>query len=110
MTKADVHFKIRAQMSCDTLNCIYVLKCEGCSKLYIGETNNLRLRVNLHKSHANINCGLNVSRHFYNCNPDGGNKFLVMPFYKLSMDDANFRKRMETHFIKKLKPELNSIL
>ena len=39
-------------MDCNTMNCICVLKCGGCGELYIGETNNLKLRVNMHKDHA----------------------------------------------------------
>ena len=54
-------------MSCNTLNYIYVIKCLGCQKLYIGETNNLRFRTNLHRDHSSKNIGLNVSRHIYEC-------------------------------------------
>ena len=32
-------------MNCERMNCIYVLKCTGCHKIYIGETNNLRHRI-----------------------------------------------------------------
>ena len=35
-------------MLCQTKYCIYAIKCR-CSKNYIGETTNLRLRFNLHK-------------------------------------------------------------
>ena len=44
-------FKVNSNMNCNVLNCIYVLKCNGCQQLYIGETSNFRLRGNLHKSH-----------------------------------------------------------
>ena len=31
---------------------IRAIKCQGCEKMYIGETNNLRLRTNVHRDHA----------------------------------------------------------
>lgn len=109
--KTNTYFTVKSSMDCNTLNCIYVLKCTGCPMIYIGETKNLRLRTNLHRDHANKNTGLGVSKHFFNCNlTSGENKsFLIMPFYKLDHDDDFFRKNMETHFIKKYKPELNAI-
>ena len=62
----NVSFKIKARMNCETMNCIYVLKCTGCHKIYIGETNNLRHRINLHKDHAARNRGLNSVAIFIN--------------------------------------------
>ena len=52
----NIRFKIKARMNCETMNFIYVLKCTGCHKIYIGETNNLRHRNNL-QDHAARNCG-----------------------------------------------------
>ena len=57
--------------------------------LYIGETNNLRHRINLHK-----------------CSQHESNKFYVMPFFKMK-NDKNLRKLMKVNFINKFKPELN---
>lgn len=54
-------------MTCNTLNSIYVLKCWECEKLYIGETNNFCLRINLHKDHAKNKNDLNVSKHIFKC-------------------------------------------
>ena len=87
------------------MNCIYVLKSTGCHKIYIGEMNNLRHRISLHKNHAARNCGLNVSRHFYQCSQHDSNKFYVMPFFKIKNDDKDLRKVMEENFINKFKPE-----
>ena len=101
-------------MTCDTLNCIYAIKCQGCEKMYIGETNNLRLRTNVHKDHASKNVGLSVSRHIYECTkgkPCDKNlknvKFLIMPFNKLQSDDVATRRGMEKYFINKFSPALN---
>ena len=95
-------------MSCNVLNCIYVLQCNGCHEIYIGETSNFRLRGNLHKSHINQNCGLNVSRHIHACANGQIIKFKIMPFYKILNDDSRLRKEKENHFITKFKPGLNS--
>ena len=58
-------FKVNGNMDCNTRNCVYVIKCNGCSKIYIGETSNFRLRVNLHKDHIRQgeNAPLYVNRH-----------------------------------------------
>ena len=105
------NFRIGSYMTCDTLNCIYVLKCCGCEKLYIGETNNFRLRINLHKDHAKNNTGLNVSKHIYKCTDKLKNlpKFNAMPILKIIKDDTFYRKHMELHFINKFKPQLNCL-
>ena len=108
-------FLIKSNMTCDTLNCIYAIKCQGCEKMYIGETNNLRLRTNVHRDHASKNMGLvGVSRHIYECTkakPSDKNfknvKFLIMPFYKLQSDDVATRRSMEKYFINKFSPALN---
>ena len=54
------NFIIKCNVSCDTLNCIYGIKCQGCQKMYIGDTSNLRLRTNLHRDHAARNIGLKI--------------------------------------------------
>lgn len=41
---------ILANSSCDTMNCIYVIKCVKCNKFYIGQTNNLKKRLSTHLS------------------------------------------------------------
>jgi hypothetical protein len=106
------NFKVNAVMNCEVCNCIYVISCGGCSKIYIGETSNLRLRTNLHRDHANKDCGLGVSRHIHSCTQgaNDNNKFTIMPFYKLNNDNLSYRRNMEQHFIDKFRPELNSLL
>ena len=54
-------------MSCDTLNCIYILKFCGCEKNNVGETNYFHISINLHEDHAKNNTGLNVSKHMLKC-------------------------------------------
>ena len=98
-------------MSCDTKNCIYLLQCAGCQDIYIGETNNFRLRINLHKDHASKNIGLNVSRHIFQCTEHRGDspKFFAMPFFKITVDNIYLRRNMESYFINKFCPQLNRL-
>ena len=105
--KVHFNFRVNYSMSCNVMNCIYVLKCNGCKKIYIGETSNFRLRVNLHKHHVNRNCGLNVSRHIHVCAKDQDIKFQIMPFYKITGDNVRIRKEKESYFIRKFQPALN---
>ena len=107
---AHYNFKIKHNMSCDSKNCIYVLECQGCGADYIGETNDLRLRTNLHRDHILKNTGLNVSKHVFNCTKHFINeiKFKIMPFYHLSSEDINFRRNLELNFIAKFNPILNA--
>ena len=94
-------------MNCNTCNCIYVIECQGCSKLYIGETNNFRLRTNFHRDHCNKNIGLDVSRHIFSCTVNKSIKFKIMPFYKMTSNDELPRRNMEKYFINKFISELN---
>ena len=41
---------VLANSSCDSTNCIYVIKCEKCNKFYIGQTNNMKKRLSTHLS------------------------------------------------------------
>ena len=100
-------FTVNDAMDCNTLNCCYLLECNGCNKLYIGETSNLRLRINLHRDHCRKNAGLNVNKHMFQCASNCENPFKIKPFYKIYKDDQKFRRKQEYLFINKFKPELN---
>lgn len=100
-------FEINHNMNCSTLNCIYVIRCNGCNSIYIGETSNLRLRTNLHRDHTKNKTGLYVNTHISKCAKDKYPNFNIMPFYKVKKDDVALRKSKESHFIKKFKPHLN---
>lgn len=100
-------FSIKSDMNCNSRNVVYVLECGGCDKLYIGETNNLRLRINNHRTLSNTGAGLYVNNHFYNCAGKNHPTFKVMPFYKVKRDDTTLRKEKELYFINKFKPLLN---
>ncbi len=101
--------KVNGNMNCNVLNCVYVMVCNGCQKLYIGQSSNFRLRVNLHRDHISHNTGLNVSRHIAECAKDRTTKFKIMPFYKVTIDSKQERENREKQFIQELKPELNRL-
>jgi hypothetical protein len=101
------NFTINFNMSCETLNCIYVIVCKGCEEIYIGETSNLRLRVNLHRDHIIKDQGLAISRHIHTCASNLKDKFHVMPFFKMNKDDTLQRRLKEKYFINKCEPNLN---
>ena len=48
------NFIIKINRHCDTMMCIYIIKCQGCQKMYFGETSNLRLQTNLQRDHTTI--------------------------------------------------------
>lgn len=97
-------FKINRNLNCDSENVIYAMKCVKCSADYIGSTNNLRNRTNLHKSNINTaaNRNLPVSKHMHTC----GKSFRIMPIYQNA--DYKLLQMKEEIFIKKYCPKLNN--
>ena len=43
-------YKILQSTSCKTNNCVYLITCKVCQKQYVGETGDLRRRINNHRS------------------------------------------------------------
>ena len=96
-------------MTCTVKNVIYVTKCRGCRKYYIGESNNLRNGTTLHNQHIrheNLRM-ISISGHIASCsNKDP--KYFMFPFYKMNSDSIIDRKEKEKLFIQNYKPDLNS--
>ena len=75
-------------MTCDTLNLIYTITCNGCNKKYIGETPNLRSRVNVHNqqfNHTELR-QIQLSTHLDNCCRTI-QKYKIFQFYKMNNDN-----------------------
>ena len=109
--KSEKPFEIRNNMNCEANDVIYILICTGCHSEYIGATNNLRLRMNLHKDQIRNERTrtLRVSHHIHQCarptNKEPGFKF--MPFYKSYHQERSMLLLKENHFIIKFDPSLN---
>jgi hypothetical protein len=108
-------FKIKTNITCESQNLINVLFCKGpaCQSFYVGQTGDkLKCRARVHRQQLldpNI-MNLNVSHHIHNCTKHMGvgEKFKILPVYKVSQENITYRKLMEKHFINMLKPNLNS--
>lgn len=106
--KVNFQFNVKTRMNCESRNVIYVLTCNGCNEYYIGETQYLRSRTNLHRSHIknpSVN-SLFVSQHIFNCAKEEP-KYKMFPFFKMSTENKFDRLMKEKHFIDKYKPSLN---
>ena len=82
--------------------------CNGCKEEYIGETNELRKRMTVHRQHIrdpNVRM-LKVSGHVDNCTRHEP-KFRVFPIFKMPSDSIVCRRQKEKGFIEMLKPKLD---
>ena len=64
-------WNVKCNMSCNSINVIYFLKCNRCKGKvsYIGKTNNLCFRTNQHISTSRSGNGSNqFDQHVFNCN------------------------------------------
>ena len=102
---SDIDFKIKKPMSCITRNLIYATICKKCGFTYIGETVNLRSRMNTHRSSSNSRTAATQenSRHLYKC----GEGFWVCPLYKVGDESLVARLVKENKLINLLQPDLN---
>jgi len=104
-------FKVTTSMSCETKNVIYVIRCCGCQKEYIGETGDfLRKRMTVHRQHINDKNEriLFVSEHISECAMSLAPSFSVFPLLKIHTDNVSLRREKERYFIRLFQPALNS--
>lgn len=105
--KNEKSWKVNSQMNCKAKHIIYVIICSKCKSFYVGQTEDLRKRVTLHKEqirHKEYR-HLKVSEHMDSCNK--GN-FEIMPIYQCMNTNRLFRETKEKELISILKPDLNS--
>ncbi|XP_055959087.1 uncharacterized protein LOC130014223 [Patella vulgata] len=102
-------FPILDQLSCSSLNIIYLILCRKCDKQYVGETQNaLRERINGHRSDIVTKKDKPVSIHFNQPNHDISD-LIVTPKEKTKSDFETseeiktFRLTREKFWIDKLK-------
>jgi hypothetical protein len=103
--RAGVSFVIKTEMDCTVKNVVYALFCNGCDADYIGETVNLRHRMNSHRHHnKSEDAFAKVNSHLYNC----GKGFKVCPLFKIKEDCIYSRLVEEDLLINLIKPSLNA--
>ena len=103
-------FKIKEVMDCDSRNLIYCIVCRGCGEKYIGQTGDV-IRNRVHKQqilHEDKRM-LGMSEHISKCSQNYSPNFKIIPFFKIKSDNEDFRKNMESYFIKRFKPKLNKL-
>ena len=98
---SEIRFKIQAKMDCTVRNVIYTLICKKCEDTYIGETVNLRSRMNTHRNNSTKSdyAVMVASRHLY--------EWYVCPIYKMK-EENKIARLVREDYIKLLKPNLNA--
>ena len=93
-------------MNCKARNVIYLIICVKCKSFYVGQTENLRKRVTLHKEQIRPDQygHLTVSGHLKTCS-DG--KFKIFPVHHCKDPSRLIRESKEKEIIGLLKPDLN---
>ena len=105
-------FYVHESMTCAVKNVLYVIKCGGCGKEYIGQTGDfLRKRVTVHNQQIRDpkTRMLYVSGHIDICAHQLIPKYMIFPFYKMYSESVSFRCAKENYFINLLKPKLNRL-
>ncbi len=99
-------WEYKRYFSCDSKNVIYILKCKGCWRFYIGETSDLKPRTRKHKSDIkhpkNSYCRV-LAEHLRSCSR--APQFTIFPV--LYIDNQQRRRFIEKRLIKQFQPPLN---
>lgn len=106
--RVGITWDIRDTFDCNTKDCIYALTCKGCANYYIGKTVHLRNRMTKHRAdiaYDNRRFAF-VHRHIKRC---GRGEFFVTPFYKVKTKGLVAHLSIESYFIRKFKPALNTL-
>ena len=107
-TKSGHTLTVKFDMSCNVKNVVYIIICNGCHEEYVGETNDLRKRITVHRQHIRdprVRI-LRVSSHIDQCTTTEP-KFRVFPAFKMKTDCTASRRLKEKQLIQLLKPKLN---
>ena len=96
-------------MSCEVKNVIYVMKCNGCKELYIGQTGDklhTRRTIRVQQIRDPSTRQIPLSEHIDNCSQNNP-KFQMFLFFKMRTESISARLAKEKHFIRCFKPKLN---
>lgn len=89
--------------SCDSLNCIYIIKCKLCNFFYIGQTNCIKKRIYKHlydiknfvpfeKNNTSVSIHFNLKYHIYQ-------KHFSFFIYRNNLENLNQRLNLESFLI-----------
>ena len=96
------------RFDCMSRNLLYAGICAGCYDPYMGETGDqINSRFVVHRQQGKIGAkiqAVKADQHFRVC---GKNKYKVFPFKRLKKNCTIYRRVVEDHYIKKIKPALN---
>ena len=108
-------FSIAQTFSCISGSVIYFLTCTVCKDIYVGETDNLRKRMNNHKSHTRDSYTTDclADPHFHKCLMERYGYLkeplvFCQPFYDVNGGRTE-RTHYERYFRKLFKPEINPL-
>ena len=106
----DKIIRVNTPMDCSVKNVVYMIQCRGCDEIYIGETNDLRKRMTVHRQQIRDKSTrmIPLSGHIDDCSKVEP-KFLALPFHKIKDNKTIPRKQREKLFIRKFNPKLNAI-
>ena len=101
---------IKYQFDCTSGGLIYKIACIGCDEYYIGQTVNLRQRVNKHnfnlRHFEERKC--KVHKHLYACVDAWESSYTITPFFKVFNPTPARLQATEDYFVRKYKPTLNT--
>ena len=84
---------IKGNLSCDSCDIIYLIKCSNCREQYVVSAVNLKQRFRIHKSDIKTTkdlCG--TARHFNNkcCSPNNKNAYLKIQIIEQGFNNNQF--------------------
>ena len=94
-------------MTCKTMDLIYLLICMSCKGEYCGETGiQINERINLHRNQISNDKyrKMAVCKHVNEC---GNNKFYIFPFHKCFKQDHVYRETLELFYREQIQPRLH---
>ena len=95
-------YRILGNFTCKTNNCVYLINCDVCQKQYVGETTDLRKRVNNHRSSIRTKKDLPVAIHFNSSNHRWEDMTILVIDNDPTWSDAE-RKKKEKFWMHRLK-------
>ena len=101
-------YRICKYLTCDTVNCIYLIYCNLCGLIYVGESSEpLRRRISSHIHNIRKSSDHPISKHFNNNNHNLSNfQFICIDSTPNSIVS---RRNTECKYIIRLKPLINCL-